>query len=224
MGKGGVTRSQLCVFATGLLVFVIVQVALAGGSEPKATTAANKQVKKLTARVAALEARVNQGTPAPPAPSLPTSLPPNGPAGGDLAGAYPSPSLRPPDSISAGLPDSNDSIPFCPASPVGEWYDAPSIDQPVGAYRDRQGTVFLQGVAERCLNSGTHLIFTLPPGLRPAKVVGSASATSSGSAADAILVQPNGDVFASQPPSAPGFEYLDGISFRCGPSGQNGCP
>src|SRR5262249_6249107 len=88
MGKpGGPGRVQLLALAAALLVFVVVQVALAGASDRSATASGSirNQIKKLKQRVAALESERGQ--------------PATGPAGGDLAGSFPSPSLRGPEPV-----------------------------------------------------------------------------------------------------------------------------
>jgi hypothetical protein len=79
-------------FGAAVLGAVALPLAVAGAQGPQATASANtkKQLKSLSRRVAALEAK-----PAPAIPPTPTTLPPSGPAGGDLAGSFPNPQLAP---------------------------------------------------------------------------------------------------------------------------------
>jgi hypothetical protein len=77
--------------------------------------------------------------------------------------------------------------------------------------RDAFGVVHLHGYVEPC-GSPQPTMFTLPPGYRPAK--------EEFFAAGAPTAYPNGFVNAT----GPGNMALDGITFRCAPSGKNGCP
>ena len=92
-----------------------------------------------------------------------------------------------------------------------------------GYYRDLSGWVHLQGFVEHC-GVVTSPPFILPPGFRPDQsgdrfvILKTNDDTSAG-----LSIDTAGDVSVSS--SAGGDQFsLSGVSFRCGPSGKNGCP
>jgi hypothetical protein len=198
---------------------VAAQVA-SSGTGPHAKVAKKKKAKPGPAGPQGLPGTQGlQGTQGPPGPST-------GPAGGDLQGSYPNPTLKPPPAATlAGLPDWVAGT----CAGAGGWQDfAPDFNQSVGFYRDSLGRVHLQGMAVRCTGT-SQFIFDLPEGYRPqtreyqATLAGPESAQSLGG----VLVDGSGFVAVvagTVDDSADGFISLNGISFRCGPSGQDGCP
>ncbi len=102
------------------------------------------------------------------------------------------------------------------------WADANANHNPASYFRDFQGFVHLRGHVYNCNANGP--IITLPAGYRPsAAEAHPAWATDAPSSVLPVLIASSGVVNSNVPPIAATL-YLDGITFRCGPSGVNGCP
>lgn len=82
-------------------------------------------------------------------------------------------------------------------------------------WKDPFGTVYLQGHADR-VSGSEPVIFTLPPGFRPAENLYFSTYPSGGSGTAAIAVLDNGDVelFSLEDPGDDNFVGLGGIVFR----------
>lgn len=125
------------------------------------------------------------------------------------------------DFTSAGLASA-----FGTCDGVGDAWGSfsPDVNNAVSYYRDPTGIVHLRGIAVKC-GSATNTIFTLPAGYRPSRqeilpsfnsnfVAGSVSVSSTG----AVGPFPAAAI-------GPGtWLTLDGMTFRCGPEGSDGCP
>jgi hypothetical protein len=162
--------------------------------------------------------------------------PSTGPAGGALAGSYPDPSLRPAEAWTEVGPFTSDcsSGRFCLNAGSGDaWRNRPNTGgenyDTVGFYRDPFGRVFLKGMA-RCRDGtdstcgafGT-VMMRLPPGYRPAYTE-LFPARSAGSSSHQVEIRADGQVSVSDATAGSDFYSLSGISFRCAPSGSDGCP
>jgi hypothetical protein len=94
--------------------------------------------------------------------------------------------------------------------------------------RDPDGLVHLKGVVTGGKPSGTQAIFSLPPGFRPEQGEVFPSATAEGSAQPGwTFIGATGSPYEGRVlPFTGGKEWfsIDGITFLCGPPGQDGCP
>jgi hypothetical protein len=106
------------------------------------------------------------------------------------------------------------------------WVDRSNdVNVIVGYARDAAGFVHLEGSAFRCGSAGT-TIFTLPAGFRPVAQIyltGIQQAFFTETPTP-IEVHADGSVVSSGPVTAGNSASLDGLTFRCGPSGSDGCP
>jgi hypothetical protein len=99
-----------------------------------------------------------------------------------------------------------------------------NINEKAAYWRDQFGVVHLRGTLRRCATPSSDTIFTLPAGFRPGKSEYFSVAAVDDTPPTAIVgIGADGTVYA--PGSATNdLRSLDGITFRCEPSGSNGCP
>jgi hypothetical protein len=109
--------------------------------------------------------------------------------------------------------------------PPPKWqnYSSPPAVSQAAYFRDRFGIVHVQGVVSCPGGAFDALtIWTMPAGYRPAEGLRVAAVLSDGSTM-VLQFDPAGNVFPRFSATTTWLS-LDGISYRCGPSGSNGCP
>jgi len=111
----------------------------------------------------------------------------------------------------------------CPFD-LTSWHNSnPTVNETTEYWRDPFGVVHLRGFAIRCGTAET-TIFTLPPGFRPGKrEYFIAFMENPAPTMGLVTVEAKGAVVASEVITN-GSIALDGITFKCAPSGSNGCP
>jgi len=121
----------------------------------------------------------------------------------------------------AGLPDA-----FGTCAGVGDSWGSfsPDVNNSVSYYRDPFGIVHLRGIAVRCGAAGT-TILTLPAGYRPDRQQ-IPTVWSQNTGAWRLSIGGNGAVEPFPAAGVPAGTWisLDSVTFRCGPSGADGCP
>lgn len=184
-----------------------------------------KQLKNGAVTKAKLAHGLQQGTQGPQGPVGPQGATgPQGPPGPATQAT-----LAPPEPWHEVGTSGNPAFGLCNVVPDVAWENSrPGTDATVAFYRDPYGVVHLKGSVKcpgEAPTSG-YTIFRLPPGYFPSNLqwflvsADNAPATvvaeDHGASADVIYVHGN--------PGADGLVSLDGVSWRCSPSGVDGCP
>ena len=220
-------RAPIVGLAAVILAILVAQFAVAGGSDGGKIASLQRQINQLKAQVAqgGAKAAKKKSKRGPRGPAGPPGL--KGAPGQDFV----TQGTEPWHELGAEQATCVADDHLCGVDIGGEtcgWVNNFQTFGTAAYLRDRFGFVHLKGaVYQQCANVG-NTIFILPAGYRPA-----ASAVFAIVANDAfadVYVNDNGgyDGPGSVTVHAGGGGFgaftLDGINFRCGPSGSDGCP
>ena len=115
--------------------------------------------------------------------------------------------------------------PGFPSCSIGHsWQDVGGVWQNAAFYRDPLGVVHVTGAVECAVTPApNNTLFTLPAGYASAAHIMFPATDANGQNRN-ISVESSGDVIVGNGLPAATPVALDGVSFRCAPSGVNGCP
>jgi hypothetical protein len=148
--------------------------------------------------------------------------------GSALGGTYAAPTLKASEALHFVGSGGEPTFDFCNSGNTKTWVNAGSTFGSAAYYRDPMGIVHLSGTV-KCPTAAAQngkIVFTLPAGFRPPKQYVFTVARGPESVGK-IEVQEGGVLNFGALVSAPGVEEtvnLNGIDFRCAPSGVAGCP